>query len=612
MKASLVTACVALLASASAQLVNPTIASINGDRYLSPFAGQTITGLRGLVTAKGPNGFWIRSTSPDRDPRTSDSVYVFGRNSVGNVTVGDVVSLDGTVAEFRSNRDYLFLTEIEQPSNVIVVSSGNRVEALEIGKRGLTPPTELHTSLDDGDIFGVPNNRSLLSQVNPRLEPSRYGLDFWESLSGELVTVRRPRVLNRPNSFGDTWVVGNWPTTGDNKRGGLTITKGDGNPEAILIGSALDNSTNPSDSKLGDELEDITGVVAYAFGFYRILPTTAVAVRKSQRPATASASTLRSNGRCDGITVSQYNIENVAPTSANIPQIADHVVNFLKSPDLLILQEVQDDDGPTNTPIVDANITMAAIRDAITAAGSSFQYDFTNVNPVDDQEGGQPGGNIRNVYFYNPAVLRLANLNPGSSTQATEVLPGPRLSLNPGRIDPANSAWTSARVPLVAQWETVGDRRGSSTFFTVNVHMTSKGGSSSLHGDARPPVNNGVEIRTAQNAVVANFVRQILDKDKDAAVIVAGDFNEFAVVDALIRFVAASGLKSMDDVVKRPDEERYTYLFDSNSQSLDQMYVSPKLSKGSRFEHLHLNTWLDFDSQASDHDPSVAKVNVCK
>lgn len=175
--------------------------------------------------------------------------------------------------------------------------------------------------------------------------------------------------------------MGSWRTSGDNKRGGLTITQGDGNPEAILIGSALDSTVNPSDSKLGDELEDITGVMTYAFGFYRILPTTALTVRRSQRPETASASTLRSNGRCDGLTISQYNIENVAPTSANIPQIADHIVNFLNSPDLLILQEIQDDDGPTNTPIVDANITMAAIRDAITAAGSSVRYNFVSYPP---------------------------------------------------------------------------------------------------------------------------------------------------------------------------------------------------------------------------------------
>jgi len=49
-------------------------------------------------------------------------------------------------------------------------------------------------------------------------------MDFWESLSGEYVTVRQPTVLDVPNEYGDVWVVGNWPVTGQNNRGGLTIT----------------------------------------------------------------------------------------------------------------------------------------------------------------------------------------------------------------------------------------------------------------------------------------------------------------------------------------------------------------------------------------------------
>ncbi|SMY28479.1 unnamed protein product [Zymoseptoria tritici ST99CH_1A5] len=606
-------AVLALLASGSAQQTNPTIAQINGDRYLSPLAGQTVTGVRGLVTAKSPNGFFIRSTTPDRDSRTSDSIYVFGRNSLGNVTVGDIVTLGGRVAEFRSNRDYLFLTEIENPTAITVVSSGNRVEPVVLGRRDTSPPTEQYSSVDDGDIFGVPGNRSQISQVNPRLEPSRFGLDFWESLTGELVTVRRPRVLNRPNQFGDTWVAGDWKKTGENNRGGLTNSDRDANPESILIGTPLDGSTNPDDAKLGDKLEEISGVVTYAFGFYRILPTTSIVVRKSQRPALPRPTTFKSSGRCDRLTIGQYNVENLAPTSSNIAAIASHIVTYLNSPDLLLIQEVQDNDGPTNTAVVDANITLSTLRDAITTAGSPVNYTFININPVDDRDGGQPGGNIRTVYLYNPAVLGLRDFNPGGSTQATQVLPGPRLSLNPGLIDPTNAAWRSTRKPLVAQWETLNDRRGggkNSTFFTVNVHLTSKGGSSSLHGDARPPINGGVDMRSAQATVTGNFIRQILNEDPNASIIAGGDFNEFVFVDPLKRFVAASGLEKLYE--SGPEAEDYTYLFDMNSQTLDQFFVSPKLAKRSKIEHVHVNTWTDFDGQASDHDPSVARVDICQ
>jgi len=88
----------------------------------------------------------------------------------------------------------------------------------------LPPPTEQYSSLDGGDIFGVPNAVTNISIANPELEPKKYGLDFWESINGELVTVKGPVAIARPNNFGDTWVVGDWPVTGLNGHGGLTMT----------------------------------------------------------------------------------------------------------------------------------------------------------------------------------------------------------------------------------------------------------------------------------------------------------------------------------------------------------------------------------------------------
>lgn len=112
---------------------------------------------------------------------------------------------------------------------------------------------------------------------------------------------------------------------------------------------------------------------------------------------------------------------------------------------------------------------------------------------MDDKDGGQPGGNIRTAYLYNPSLIRLYKPNPGSATDANSVIDGPTLKFNPGRIDPQNEAWTASRKPLVAQWEVIKKKEGGKkkdVFFTVNVHFGSKGGSSSLHGDARPPVSS--------------------------------------------------------------------------------------------------------------------------
>jgi hypothetical protein len=155
-------------------------------------------------------------------------------------------------------------------------------------------------------------------------------------------------VLTKPNQYGDTWVAGNWKVSGRNDRGGLTITDKDANPETIVIGTPLDGTKNPTDAKMGDSIDEITGIVSYAFGFYRILPTTAIKVTKSQKPTLPSATKLVSNGKCDGITFGAYNVENLAPTSDHHPDLANHIVNYMKSPDIIFVQEVQDDNGPTN------------------------------------------------------------------------------------------------------------------------------------------------------------------------------------------------------------------------------------------------------------------------
>jgi hypothetical protein len=338
----------ALLSASVAVSTALTIAEINGNKFISPYRDQTVSNVTGVVTAKGPDGLWLRSTQPDGDERTSESLYVFGRAFGANLTVGDTVVVGGKVVEYRSNKDYIFLTQLSTPVLQGRLSSGAAVTPLIIGKDTRDPPNEQYSSLDGGDVFAVPNNVSQISVANPELQPKKYGLDFWESLTGELVTVKKPTALTKPNQFGDTWIAGDWKVTGRNDRGGLTLTDKDANPEAIVIGSPLDGTKNPTGTKMGDSVEEITGIVSYAFGFYRILPTTAIKVTKSQTPALPPATKLVSSGKCNGITFGSYNVENLAASSDHHPDLANHIVNYMKSPDIIFVQEVQDDNGPTN------------------------------------------------------------------------------------------------------------------------------------------------------------------------------------------------------------------------------------------------------------------------
>ena len=50
-----------------------------------------------------------------------------------------------------------------------------------------------------------------------------------------------------------------------------------------------------------------------------------------------------------------------------------------------------------------------------------------------------------------------------------------------------------------------------------------------------------------------------------------------------------------------------------NAQQLDHMFMSSSLAKKSKagYEHIHINTWPEYSAQVSDHDPSVARLDVC-
>lgn len=81
-----------------------TIAEINGNRFLSPLQNTTVTDVRGLVTAIASNGIFLRSTEPDDDPATSEGLFVFGTAVRSQVAVGDIITLDGRVVEYRHVR----------------------------------------------------------------------------------------------------------------------------------------------------------------------------------------------------------------------------------------------------------------------------------------------------------------------------------------------------------------------------------------------------------------------------------------------------------------------------------------------------------------------------
>ncbi|HMW47975.1 MAG TPA: lamin tail domain-containing protein [Cellvibrionaceae bacterium] len=98
------------------------IYQIQGNQATSPLVGQQVT-TSGVVTRVNNNGFFMQDASGDGDATTSDGILVF-TNTAPTVTLGQLIQLTGTVAEFNtgaaSNADTLAhrVTEITSPSNI--------------------------------------------------------------------------------------------------------------------------------------------------------------------------------------------------------------------------------------------------------------------------------------------------------------------------------------------------------------------------------------------------------------------------------------------------------------------------------------------------------------
>ena len=139
--------------------------------------------------------------------------------------------------------------------------------------------------------------------------------------------------------------------------------------------------------------------------------------------------------------------------------LADGVVTNLASPDIVALEEIQDNNGATDDGTVAADETLRKLTDAITAAGGP-RYEWREIAPGNDQDGGEPGGNIRNVFLFNPDRVSFVDRAGGDATTpsascgdtakaALSVSPGRDRTERPGLGGQPQAA--GRRVPLPRQ-----------------------------------------------------------------------------------------------------------------------------------------------------------------
>ncbi|GGR92075.1 hypothetical protein GCM10010252_33540 [Streptomyces aureoverticillatus] len=577
--------------SASADQVR--VHDIQGTTRLSPLAGQQVSDVPGIVTGvrgHGSKGFWIQDTRADGDRATSEGIFVY-TSSAPTVKTGDAVRVSGTVTEYvpgGASSGNQSLTQITKPT-VTVESSGNALPApVTVGAKSVP------------SAYAPAGDPAAGDSVNALpLKPRSYALDFYESLEGMNVRVGSSRVVGATDPYSELWVTVKPHESATRRGGALYGSYASQNTGRLQIQQLAPISEKPfPKADVGDVLSGgAEGPLDFnQFGGYTLTARSLgeIAHKDLEREKTRPQ-------RKGELAVATYNVENLDPgdPQAKFDALASAVVTNLAAPDIVALEEIQDNNGAKNDGTVAADATLKKFTDAIVAAGGP-RYAWRSIDPQNNKDGGEPGGNIRQVFLFNPERVSFTDRGAGDATTATGVVRAGKqaaLTHSPGRIAPADAAWTNSRKPLAGEFSFRGR-----TVFVVANHFASKGGDESLTSHHQPPTRSSETQRVRQAEAVNSFVREIRDVREDADVLVVGDINDFEFSATTKALEAGGALRA--GIKTLPRSERYSYVFQGNSQVLDQILVSPGVGPF-RYDSVHVNA--EFAEQNSDHDPQVVR-----
>jgi hypothetical protein len=361
------------------------------------------------------------------------------------------------------------------------------------------------------------------------------------------------------------------------------------------------------------------------------------------------------NGGCPGVSGPfDYVPASDAVYRQRLVDFADQITDDLHSPDILLTQEGEDQDicrlpsggGGGATALVCGSVagpagdgdgkpdTLQDLALAIEAAGggkydtasdrdgadargivSGFLYRTDRVSLVAAAAGDPVLGAVPGVSYRTPGLAYNADVaNP-------KVLNAP-LPADVDRSTGVDGANVYTRAPQVARFR-VKARPGSSAggdsfeLWAVSNHFSSG-------PDGR------VGQRTEQAAYGAAIVDAIEAGYPDARVVYGGDLNvfprpddPFAPGDPLypsdqLAALYDQGLNNLwDDLVASLPSAAYSYTFQGQAQTLDQLYVNDALHDDlvqARIAHVNAGWPADYDGDGprglSDHDPNVARFDA--
>src|SRR5262249_49216339 len=291
------------------------IHDIQGNTETPNFVGQ-VKAIRGVVVgdfqgSANLSGFFVQEedADADADPATSEGIFIFDPATLTNVNVGDNVTVTGTVTNFGSP---LGLTELTNLARVVVNSSGNPLPAASVVSlpASNTPAADLErfegmrvvfnqilfvTGNDDLGSFG----ELALSANSPLYIPTN-SVDPNDN----------PASGNSISGNSNVAAATAQQTLNNNSRIVLNDGKTGSNPNPIpFVGAGADATV-----RRGDTIANLSGILSFGFGGYRIEPTTLPLSFTASNPRPMAPSPVGGSLR-----VASFNVESFFVTTDTDP-----------------------------------------------------------------------------------------------------------------------------------------------------------------------------------------------------------------------------------------------------------------------------------------------------
>jgi len=569
---------------------------VQGNGAASPLAGTDVA-IEGIVIGDFQNnaspdngdfnGFHIQDPTGDGDVTTSDGIFVYAPGGM-DVSVGDAVRVRGSVSEYNG------LTEIGA-SQIWKCSTGNPLPA----------PAELSlpvTSVDDFEVY-----EGMYVTFPQGLVISEY---FNFDRFGEIVlTSERHLTPTAEYEPGLDAIQAAQNFLLDR------ITLDDGrstqNPDPAIHPNGAD-FTLDNRFRGGDIVQNVTGVMDYSFGLYRIQPTQG-ADYSPANPRPAQPDDVGGNLKVASFNVLNYftTIDTGAficgPAQDQECRGADDANEFTRQRDKIIAALTEIDADVVGLIEIENNLNDDAVIDLVNGLNAAYgysAYDYVSTGVIGTDA-------IKVALIYKPASVSLVG---GYALLDS--------SVDSRFIDTKNR-------PALAQ--TFMDSNTGGIFTVAVNHLKSKGSDCNDVGD--PDTGDGAGNCNATRTLAAQALVDWLASDPtgsgDADFLIIGDLNSYDKEDPIDAILAGG---YTDLVNQYLGGGAYSYVFDGQTGYLDHALANADLvdeMTGVTIWHINADEpdLIDYDTsfkapnqaaiyapdayRSSDHDPVIIGLDVC-